>query len=319
MLQPIPSTPPANPLALNSANQMCTGDSAKTAQAMLDPLKAFVGQIEAAKTSSGYPAVMTAPDIPGLGVTYHSLGNTYALTLVVKSGLRQLFPCMTLHLAQADDVQKYHLYQAQNSIFFIPQLTFMPQAGLYVAPRPPQAGQESFRLYKLPTTPPSKPFAVFAGPQCTADLKSTATQLLGQLQTHFANGTAPTPGWQITPHVVKAGTYYELNPTDLSTLPALLYCGRIAAATKDDLTKLGWDGVRPTAVNYAPALGLYLLRGNGPPPGGPTGEGGQRQGDQGEGGPGVMVNAPAPSPSPSSSPAPSSTAAPAPAPQKPQP
>ena len=45
-------------------------------------------------------------------------------------------------------------------------------------------------------------------------------------------------------------------------IPALLACGRVAATTADDLTKLGFDGKPVPELNYAPSLGLYLIRPN---------------------------------------------------------
>jgi uncharacterized membrane protein YgcG len=304
--QPLPSTAPTDPFAMNTASQRCTADDQKQAQPVLDAIKAYVAQIEAAKTATGYPATMPAPVVPGLTLTYHGLGSTYALSVADKSISRQraIFPCLTLHIATADDVKNRSLYQEPASIFFAPSVTYMPAVGLYFAPRPPQSGQETFRLYKLPATPPKAPFAVTPSDRCTSDLKSTATQLLGELQKHFATG-APTPSWTITPHVAKSGTYYELGNDDVSAIPAILQCGRVATATTVELTPLGWNppapAVTPTpsaspspgrgngrgnrgngngaggnggggfggrggGLNYTPALGIYLVRNNPPVP-----------------------------------------------------
>jgi hypothetical protein len=72
------------------------------------------------------------------------------------------------------------------------------------------------------------------------------------------NATAPS--WKITPHIAKSGTWYELEATDMSALPAILTCGHVSAASKDELTQLGYDGARPPSLGYAPALGIYLQR-----------------------------------------------------------
>jgi len=302
---PLPATAPADPLAV-TPSAACTSDGQAQAKAVLDPIKAYVAQIEAAKTPAGYPATMPAPVIPGVTVTYHGLGSTYALSIVDKSvsRLRAVFPCLTLHIASQDDVKNRNLYQPPNSVFFVPSITFMPSVGLYFAQRPPQSGQESFRFYKLPATPPKAPFAVVASDRCTSDLKGTATQLLGELQKHFATG-APTPSWTITPHVQKSGTSYELSSDDVSTIPAILQCARVATATRDELVAIGWDTPAPTpapgatprpagarggngqggggfrGLSYAPALGIYLERNN------PV-----------QGGPGAPSPSPSPSPTP---------------------
>ncbi|MDQ2992530.1 MAG: TonB-dependent receptor, partial [Candidatus Eremiobacteraeota bacterium] len=297
--QPLPSVAPADPLALNTS-AACTSDGQAQAKAVLDPVKAYIAQIEAAKTAAGYPATMPAPMIPNVTVTYHGLGSTYALSIIDKSAsrLRATFPCLTLHIATQDDVKARDLYQSPQSVFFVPSITYMPSVGLYFAQRPPQSGQESFRLYKLPTVAPKAPFAVMASDRCTSDLKSTATQLLDELQKHFAGG-APTPSWTITPHVAKSGTYYELSSDDVSAIPAILQCGRVATATTDELTLLGWNAPAPSpspssstgangrsngrgngggfggfgrggGLNFTPTLGIYLVR-NPPPSPAPQG------------------------------------------------
>lgn len=292
MITPIGATPPPNPLDVNMSGR-CTTAGATAAHALLDPLKAFVAKIEAAKTAKGYPATMAAPDIPGWGIIYHKVGDSYALTITPKQGDRTftLMPCLTLHIAQESDVTTHHLYQPTNSVLFVPQLTFMPSVGFYFVRRQQQAGQEQFRLYKLPTKPPAAPFDTVVNPACTSDMKTTATELLGELKRHFATG-APTPNWTVTPHQAKAGTYYELGLNDIGELAPLLSCGHISIATNDDLTKVGWDGARAPALNYAAPFGLYFVRGG--PPGGPGGARTGRRDDQ----PSAAPASPAPSPSP---------------------
>ena len=286
MFTPIGTTPPTKPLDVNTSDR-CTTAGATAAHALLDPLKAYVANIEAAKTAKGYPATMAAPNIPGWGIIYHGLGDSYALTITAKKIDRSVNPCLVLHIARDSDVATHHLYQPTNSVLFVPQLTFMPSVGLYVVPRAQQAGQEQFRLYKLPTKPLADPFATQVSPECTADMKTTALELLNELKAHFTSGAA-APNWTITPHPAKAGTYYELIFSDIAQLAPLLSCGHISTATTDDLTKAGWDGARAPALNYAAPYGLYFVRGG--PPG------------LGRSGPGGTGASPAPSASPSPSP-----------------
>ena len=82
---------------------------------------------------------------------------------------------------------------------------------MYIVARQPQAGQETFRVYKLPTTPPKSPFELRASTSCTGAVQNLATPAMAELQKHFAAG-APTPSWTITPHDAKGGTWYELDP-----------------------------------------------------------------------------------------------------------
>ncbi len=121
-----------------------------------------------------------------------------------------------------------------------------------------------FRVYKLPTTPPKDPFQVRSSQSCTANVKNLATQSLLELRNHFANGSA-TPSWTITAHAAKGGTWFELDPGDPTVVPALVICGRIAATTTDELAAHSLDGKPVPEVNYAPSLGLYLIRPNNRP------------------------------------------------------
>lgn len=272
---PLPESAPADPFALN-ASPMCDADAQKTAKTMLDGLKAYVAQIDAAKTAAGYPDTMPPANVPGVTVTYHGMKSTYALSIAVQKmqDLRALFGCSQFHIADEQTAQQRGLYVEPQSggMFFRPTATFMPSVGLYFVRRPPQAGAESFRVYKLPTAAPKAPFELRASTTCSSDMKNLAGPLLAQLQTHFAKG-APAPGWTITPHAATAGTWYSLEPSDIGAVPAIINCARVAAASKDDLTKLGWDGAAPPNLSYTPALGLYFLMPQRRGPGGPGGQG----------------------------------------------
>lgn len=261
-LAALPSAPPSDPLALKPS-PMCTADAQKTAQAILTGLKAYTAQIEAAKTAAGYPDTMPSPDIPGISVTYHGRKSTYALSIAVKhvAQMRSLFGCTAFHITDEQTAQQRNLYMepVAGGMFFRPTVTFMPSVGFYFVRRPPQAGRENFRVYKLPATPPKTPFELRAASQsCTADMHSVAQQMLAQLQAHFTRGAA-APGWTITAHTAQAGTWYSLDAADIGTIPAIIDCGRVAAAQKADLAKLGWDGTGPPQLNYTPSLGLYLV------------------------------------------------------------
>jgi hypothetical protein len=266
LFSPLPQTPPADPFAVVANPATCTADNAAKARQLSSELKAFVAQIENARTAAGYPATMAAPALPDATVTYHGLETTYALALTPKGTgmIRAVASCMSLHIARTDDVTQRKLFAPSSPLFFVPQLNFMPAVGLYVVARQPRAGQEMFRVYKLPATPPKDAFAIRASATCTGDVKNLATQSLDELRNHFASGAA-APSWRITPHAAKAGTWYELQGGDLTVLPALIACGRIAATTTDELAQRGFDGKPVPELNYAPSLGLYLIRPNNRP------------------------------------------------------
>ena len=261
LFSPLPQTPPADPFVVGANPATCGAANAAKARQLSSELKAYVAQIEAARTAAGYPATMPAPSLSDATVTYHGLGATYALAITPKGTgmLRALAGCMSLHIARSDDVTQRKLYAPSSPLFFVAQLNFMPAVGLYFVARQPQAGQELFRLYKLPTTPPKDPFGIRTSASCTGQVRDLATQSLDELKKHFEAG-APTPSWTITAHAAKAGTWYELDPGDATVIPATMMCGRIAAATTQELAQHGFDGKVIPELNYAPNLGLYLVR-----------------------------------------------------------
>jgi TonB-dependent Receptor Plug Domain len=262
LFSPLPTSPPVDPLGVVADPQRCSADDASKAQALSVELKAFVASIEAAKTPAGYPATMAAPVLPDAAVTYHGLGATYALTIVPKgtARLRALAACFAMHMARADDVAARKLYAPANALFLVPQLSFMPAVGLYFVARQQQAGQESFRVYKLPAAPPKDPFQIrAAGGACTDDAHALAMQALAELRGYFAT-QAKAPSWTITPHVAAGGTWYELDPADPSVIGALLSCGHVFATTPDELKTRNFDGKVVPEMNYAQPLGLYFVR-----------------------------------------------------------
>jgi TonB-dependent Receptor Plug Domain len=264
LFSPLPQTPPADPFAVGANTTTCSSENAAKARQLAAELKAFVAQIEAARTAAGYPATMPAPALTDATLTYHGLGTTYAIAITPKGTgtLRALAGCISLHIARADDVTQRKLYASTSPLFFVPQLNFMPAVGLYFVARQPQAGQEMFRLYKLPATPPTDPFEIRTSSSCAGEVRNLAAQALTELKSHFANG-ASTPSWAITPHTAKSGTWYELQPGDATVIPAMMICGRVAATTTQELAARGFDGKLVPELNYAPNLGIYLLR---PPP-----------------------------------------------------
>jgi len=261
LFAPLPQTPPADPFVVGANAAACTSENAPRARRLATELKAYVAQIEAERTAAGYPATMPAPALTDATITYHGLGATYALAIVPKGTgmLRALAGCMSLHIARGDDVTQRKLYAPTSQLFFVPQLNFMPAVGLYFVARQPQAGQEMFRFYKLPATAPKDAFEIRTATTCTGDVRNLATQALTELKNHFASG-APAPSWTITANAAKAGTWYDLEPGDATIIPAVIVCGRIAATTTDELTARGFAGKPVPALNYAPSLGIYLVR-----------------------------------------------------------
>ncbi len=275
--QGFPQTPPASPFALDTARPSCTSTAAQAAVTIVGAMKAYVAALEAAKTPSGYPSSPPegVPDVPGFTVAYHPLGGSYAVTFMPQTldALRSVLSCAQIHLGTREQAQAAHLYVAAGSSFFRNPLAYMPSVGLYIVRQPPAAGQEQFRVYRLPATPPAHPLALVSSDRCTSDLKPVAEQLLTSLWQYVAAKTAgvasppPPAGWTVTIHTAPKGWWLELQPQPLAGIPALVNCARVSAGTEDEITAAGYGAARLPALNFTPAFGLYMERG----PGGPAG------------------------------------------------
>ncbi len=229
---------------------------------------------------------MPSPQLDDATIVYHGLGTTYALSIVPKvatsgappvlasstldakgstpssartSRFRAFFGCLQLHVAQPSDVAAQHLFEPPSGVFAGAQIAFMPSVGLYVVARQQQAGAETFRVYALPSSPLADPFTIRTAAACTPEIRPLATDAAAALRAYFATGT-PTTQWTIVAHQSKGGTWYALQPLDPAVVGALIACGRVAAATPQDVIARGYDGVMPPNLNYAKSLGLYLIR-----------------------------------------------------------
>ena len=234
-------------------------------------MKAYTQSVEAQKAAAGYPAALASPppDVPGFTVGYHPLTDTYALTFTPQtfSGMREFFGCAQIHVGTKDQADALHLYVPQASSFFRTPLAYTPAAGLYIVRQPPAPGQEQFRVYKLPATPPQNALQLVDSDRCTSDFKPVAQQLLGSLAQYVsataAGQSAPAQpaGWTVTSHAVAKGYWLELQPQAPVAIPALLNCARVASGSADEIKATGYGAVRLPSLNYAPALGLYVQRG----------------------------------------------------------
>ncbi|HXW50711.1 MAG TPA: TonB-dependent receptor [Candidatus Acidoferrales bacterium] len=273
--QGFPQTPPTDPFAPDTSRASCSGQTVAPATQTLDAVKAYVAAIEALKTAQGYPATLPPqmPSVTGFTIGYHPMQSTYALTFEPQTfdAMRGFLGCAPIHIGTKDEATTMHLYTPESSSFFRSPLAYMPAVGLYIVRQPPVAGQEQFRVYRLPTTPPAQPLAIVDSDRCTADLKPVAQQLLSSLSQYVAarsagNTAPPAPaGWTVTPHTTAKGWWLELQPQAPIAIPALLNCARISAGSQQDLAATQLGGARLPSVNFAPALGLYIVR-NAPPP-----------------------------------------------------
>ena len=277
-LPALPQTPPADPFAVQNNRPSCTAQAAPQAAQTLASVKAYVQAVEAQKTATGYPDALPTqpPAVPGFTVGYHGLQATYALTFTPQSftGLRGFLECAPIHVGTKEQADALHIFVPQASSFFRAPLAYTPAAGLYIVRQPPPPGEEQFRVYRLPASPPQQPLALADSDRCTSDLKPVAQSLLASLSTYVqsknAGQTMPAQpaGWTVIPHAVAKGYWLELQPQTPVAVPALLNCAHIATGSADDIRATGYGAAALPSLNFAPALGLYIQRNQQPrPPG----------------------------------------------------
>lgn len=270
LLAPLPTVPPAHPFEVDATRPSCRPDAARAAVLALDGLKAYVAAVEATKTPAGYPdsAPVSAPAVPGFAVAYHRTDTSYALELTrldLKS-LRSFAACAPVSAGTVEQAQALHLYVPESTALYQHPLAYSPAVGLYIVRRPAQTGQEQFRLYKLPSKPPAQPFAVQPSSRCASDQQPMAEKLLSPLAQFVtayetSKATSPQPaGWTVTPHTTATSYWLELRLTDFSNLAAVLTCGHVSTGSAAEVRAAGYDGAQPPSLNYAPSLGLYLVR-----------------------------------------------------------
>jgi len=268
--EPLASAPPKNPLAIDTQRPSCPADVAGDARSILDAVGAYAAALERAKSSDAYPSAPPpdAPPIPYFAAAYHQSGSSYALTLIPTDvkGLRALARCATVRVGTETEAQQRGLYVPPPTPFGGFALAFSPDAGLYAVRRPPTAGQEQFRLYRLPSTPPARPFAVETRPTCTSEAREIAQPLLDALAAYAraldpAHPPSAQPaGWHVDVARAGAAWWLEARLANIQTVPAVLDCAHVSGASREELKSHGYDGGDPPVLNFTPAYGLYVVR-----------------------------------------------------------
>ncbi|MDQ2817753.1 MAG: TonB-dependent receptor [Candidatus Eremiobacteraeota bacterium] len=269
-LAPYPTTAPADPFAADTGRPSCSPEAARAAAPTLAAMKAYADAVRAAKTQAGYPAALPAsmPQVPGFSVGYHSLRDSYALTFspLTMTSMRAFISCAAVHVGQLEQAAALHLYVPDSSSFFRSPLAYTPAVGLYIVRRPQVAGQEQFRVYRLPGAPPPKPLAIVSSDRCSADLRPIAARLLAGLEIYIASGDkgaaapAQPQGWTVVRHRAPKGPWLELQPQAPQALPALLGCARVSAGSQAQIEAAGFGAAPLPALNFSQPLGLYMVR-----------------------------------------------------------
>ncbi len=238
-------------------------ENAAKARQLAAELKAYVAQIEAARTAAGYPATMAAPALTDATVTYHGLGTTYALAITPKGTgvLRALAGCLSLHIARSDDVTQRKLLhrRAVRSSSCRSSTSCRPSASTSSRVNRSR-GRRSFRVYKLPATPTSDPFAVRTSTdvhRAGAESRDAGAHRAARITSRAARRR----------RVGRLPRIRRRQAPGTSSIPAMRRsfrrCSSAAASPRrrrKNLAQRGFDGKIVSRAELRAELGLYLVR-----------------------------------------------------------
>ena len=99
--------------------------------------------------------------------------------------MRALAGCLALHIARTDDVTARHLYAPSSTLFFVPQLTFMPSTGRTSSRGSSKPDKSHFASTNSRDAAENAVRRAVARALCTGDASNLATQALDELQNNL--------------------------------------------------------------------------------------------------------------------------------------
>ncbi len=260
-------TAPSDPFRRNPGTK-CTAEQGAAADGILASLRATVAQAERAKVAGAYPASLPAAiaDVGGVSIRYAATANGYALTIPTTriSATQAVVDCLNVHIGTIENARAASVPFPTELSLTGATFYYAPSQGIYYVqlPPPPDLAQK-FRTYGVPAQPPSSPFATANADLCRPELAPIATGLLHELHDYLtpAAASGKTASWKITRHSDTAGIWFDLASDEIGATTSLLNCAHVVSATRDQLIAAGVGAAPPPAFNYAPAIGLYIVKG----------------------------------------------------------
>lgn len=267
--RPLPSSTPANALAVNTGSPTCTPELLGVARAQLAPLSRYVENIENTHKSGAYPRVYAPLHSAAISAFYHRFANSYALEVqfnlsdpVGQRAFGALLSCSNVAFGTREQIVAHDGYLPTEATPGKSYLIYQPSLGLYIYLNQQATAQSQIRLFPLPSQPPMHPFDIDST-RCLSEFRPLAEQLLASLAGYVAayrtTGSAtPQPsGWRIMPHAAHAGFWLQLAPTDPYGIQAVESCGHVSQGTGAQIHARGLDALNGIDLNFAPQLGIY--------------------------------------------------------------
>jgi hypothetical protein len=267
--RPLPSSRPANALAVNTGSPTCTPELLGVARAQLVALSRYVQSIEDARKHGAYPPVYAPLHTGRISAFFHPFANSYALEVqfnlsdpVGQRTFGAVLSCSDVAFGTREQIVAHDGYLPAEAAPGKSYLIYQPSLGLYIYLNQQETAQSQIRLFAIPTQPPTHPFAIDST-RCLSEFRPLAEQLLTSLAGYVAayrttgSGTPQPSGWHIIPHAAHAGFWLELAPTDPYGIQAVESCGHVSQGTGAQIHARGLDARNGIDLNFAPQLGIY--------------------------------------------------------------
>ncbi|MEA2688937.1 MAG: hypothetical protein QOD51_1544 [Candidatus Eremiobacteraeota bacterium] len=256
---------PADPFERNPGTA-CTAEFARVTDSAVDAIRAYLAQPAVQQLAAPFDrSPVPLPQIGGVVTTFSGSAKTYSLVFTTSrlDFAQGVSSCVHLSVAEPAEAVERGLFVPSGASFFQSTIAFSPSAGFYVVNLPPASGTlQKFRTFALPAAPPAQPFRLQPPPVCESPAREIATTALAELERYFAQPGRPsgsTPAWTIERVTDGASTSYAVRSNQISAIAAVLNCGYVAGAPRDELRRRGVSAAALPALNYAAPLGLYVV------------------------------------------------------------
>jgi hypothetical protein len=260
------ATRPADPFERNPGTA-CTAEFSRVADTAVDAIRAYLAQPTVQQLAAPFdrsPAAL--PQVSGVVTTFFGSAQAYSLVFTTArlDFAQGVSSCVHLSVADPAEAAARGLYVPPAASFFESTIAFSPAVGFYVVSVPPASGSlQKFRTFALPSAPSARPFRLQPAPVCESPAREIATSALAELERFFAGPGNPasgsTPTWTVERGPDGERAWYTVRSNQISAIAAVLNCGYVAGAPRDELRRRGVGATALPALNYAEPLGLYVL------------------------------------------------------------
>ncbi|MBV8749936.1 MAG: hypothetical protein JO103_09500, partial [Candidatus Eremiobacteraeota bacterium] len=227
--------------------------------------KQFVAAIKSIVNRLASPlpdSIPDLPDVPGAAVSYQRVDDAHYALVVSPTATflaAGLAACVGLHVGTEEQARKIGLYVIDPALA-AGGIVFSPEGGFYVVSRSVDPSKETYRVYHLPARLPADAFALVNSDRCKDDIRGIAVELLQDARLAMVTQNHASRFWTVEKNENDGHVWFSLRPYVAGHVAAVLHCARVASTSLAELATRGFTGRALPSLNYAPELGLYVLR-----------------------------------------------------------